>query len=450
MATRKEKSQAKVEREKQERLQQNQLKAEQFSLEKAFTYTNMYQALKDCRKGVWWKGSVQSYYNNAVIEIHNTIQCISQHKLPEFTSNYKMYIYERGKKRTITPITIKDRIVQRVICDHILLPAIEKSLIYDNGASLKNKGVDFSRQRTLKLLEAAKHKYGNDFYVLKFDFKSYFDSIPHWVCRDVLLKYVHNEETVNFIMEIIKSYKLADINQIEDEEERQSQIEKLNNLELCGICLGSQISQILALIVPNEIDHYIKDVLGIKFYSRYMDDGTIFSDDKDFLRKVYGEMENLAAQKGLAFSKAKTHIIKVSDGFTFLKVRYAITSSGKIVRKLDRSGIVRMRRNLKKYYNKVKNGEMTLDDVYNSMQSWIAHAEIAESYKDVQQMLKLYDTLFGGYKLTAVYFQESKRGHRLSKKCIKQRKKSKKKRLKRNSVNISQKQSINNQVKEEH
>lgn len=427
MATRKEKCQKRIDAEKSERLKREQEEAEKYSLDKIFTYTNMYQALNDCKNGVMWKGSVQNYYRNAVIEIHNTLKIIKGHQLPEFTSNYKMYIYERGKRRTITPITISDRIIQRVLCDHVLLPAIENSLIYDNGASQKGKGVDFARQRTMKLLEDARRQFGNEFYVLKFDFKSYFDSIPHWVCRDVLMKYVKNKETVDFIMDIIKSYKLADINNIVGENERKEQLEKLHNLELCGICLGSQISQILALVVPNYIDHYIKDVLGIKYYVRYMDDGVIFSDDKDFLWKVCNEMKNLAVQCELTFNENKTHIIKVTDGFWFLKIKYTIVPSGKIVRKLDRRGIVRMRQHLKKYYVKVQNGEMSLDDVYNSIQSWVAHAEIAESHKDIKQMLKLYDTLFGGYKLTAAYYHESKRGHRLSEKYIKQREKNKKK-----------------------
>lgn len=59
-----------------------------------------------------------------------------------------------------------------------------------------------------------------------------------------------------------------------------------------------------------------------------------------------------------------------------------------------------MRRKLKKYVAKVENGDMTLDDVYASMQSWLAYAKIANSYHTVNSMLKLYDELFGGYKIT--------------------------------------------------
>ena len=69
-----------------------------------------------------------------------------------------------------------------------------------------------------------------------------------------------------------------------------------------------------------------------------------------------------------------------------------------------------MRRKLKKFKIKVDNGVMELDDVYNSMQSWLSHAKLAQSYHTVKSMLKLYDELFGGYKITKMYFRKLKQG----------------------------------------
>lgn len=62
---------------------------------------------------------------------------------------------------------------------------------------------------------------------------------------------------------------------------------------------------------------------------------------------------------------------------------------------------------------KVDRGEMKLDDVYNSMQSWLAHAKLANSYHTVKSMLELYNDLFDGYKITKQYFRKQKRkgGH---------------------------------------
>jgi len=56
-------------------------------------------------------------------------------------------IKERGKDRKITPIHINDRVIQKVLCDYLLTPLFTPKLIYDNGASLPNKGVSFTRKR---------------------------------------------------------------------------------------------------------------------------------------------------------------------------------------------------------------------------------------------------------------------------------------------------------------
>jgi hypothetical protein len=66
----------------------------------------------------------------------------------------------------------------------------------------------------------------------------------------------------------------------------------------------------------------------------------------------------------------------------------------------SKKGTVRMRRKLKKFKPKVDSGELTLDNVYDSMQSWLAHSEIANSYITVKNMIKPYNALYGGYRIT--------------------------------------------------
>lgn len=50
-----------------------------------------------------------------------------------------------------------------------------------------------------------------------------------------------------------------------------------------GLGLGSQISQIMELLVLNDLDHYIKERLKIKYYIRYMDDFILIHPDKEYL-----------------------------------------------------------------------------------------------------------------------------------------------------------------------
>ncbi len=231
-------------------------------LEDIITYSNYYESLKKCNKCVNFKLSVQEYNENAVFNIVEIINYILDGNIPEVISTKKITIRERGKERIITPIEMADRITQRVICDKALVPAIRKHLIYDNGASMPGKGTDFARKRMEMMLEKAKRRFGADnVYVLTFDFKSYFESIPHRECVRALDKLDFSDSLKRLIIGIIESYKLGEINEL-PEGEREEQLKKLYNHELRGLCLGSQISQIMALMIPNDIDHYIKDKMG--------------------------------------------------------------------------------------------------------------------------------------------------------------------------------------------
>ncbi|MBR1530593.1 MAG: hypothetical protein IJ643_00890, partial [Eubacterium sp.] len=308
----------------------------------------------------------------------------------------------RGKRRIIVPIQFEDRMTQRVICDYSMVPIFQRTLIYDNGASTPGKGTIFARKRMDLFFEKAIKQYGDDFYILTFDFKSFFDSIPHSTCYNVLSKNYEDKRMVNLIMEIVKSYQRPSLLKIEDKAVKQRELYELEHNMKKGICLGSQVSQILALIVPNEIDHLIKDVEGFKLYERFMDDGSVFDKSKEALKALLDKIRQCCEKLGLKLNEKKTRIVKATKGFSFLKVKYRVVK-GKLLKTLAREGTVRMRRKLKKFRRLVDEGKMTYDDVYNSVQAWLSHSKIAKSYKTVKSMMKLYNELFSGYKITKMY-----------------------------------------------
>lgn len=395
-----------ISKDKQNKCSKQEEKSEKFGREEAvITYQNYFKALAKCRKGVNWKNSVQCYVINSPTEIDRTIKSLNCGKLPKLSSCKKIIIYERGKERIIIPITIRDRMTQRVICDNSLIPMIGNTLIYDNGASTKGKGVDFARKRVEKHFREAIKEYGaENVYALTYDFKSFFDSIPHQTCFDILRGLYADEEMSDLIMSIIRSYQEAEIKLIQDPIERQKQLDNLFNNKRQGICLGSQISQILALVVPNKLDHFVKDEMGIRHYIRYMDDGLILSNNKQHLMDLLEKMKVVVSELGLQFNEKKTRIIKMTKGIVFMKIKYNVTKTGKLIKRLTRAGIVRMRRKLKKLRRLVDIGKVKLDDVYNSTQSWLAHSYLALSYKTRRGMLRLYNSLFDGYRITKKFW----------------------------------------------
>lgn len=397
--------QARIERDKARKQRKREINnGNHDDIKSVMTIGHSVNAVMKCNKSVMYKSSTQAYNHSAITSINEMVRQTENGDIPLPSKIDKVTIHERGKQRIITPIKYHDRVPQRVLCDNALVPVLTRSLIYDNGASTKGKGVDFARKRLLQHLQSAVNEYGTDFYALVFDFKSFFDSIPHKTCRNVLSKAFNDELIVKVTMDIIHSYQIVETLQSTiDMDERNRIIESIRQDKSHGICLGSQISQIMALAVPNRLDHFIKDRRSFKHYVRYMDDGVVLHKNKDKLKELLQQIKVVASELGLTFNEKKTRIVKMSKGFTFMKVKYFVTNNGKVIRTLVRTGVVRMRRKLKKFKRLLDEGKMNLDDIYASIQSWLGHSKIAKSYHTRKRMLRLYDELFGGYKLTKKY-----------------------------------------------
>lgn len=339
------------------------------SFDWVFSYEHLYHSYKMSRRGVSWKASVQKYITQAPLNVLNTYKSLHNGKFRS-SGFYEFDLMERGKLRHIKSVTIGERVVQRCLCDYALVPMLGRTFIFDNGACMKDKGYTFASKRLTKHLHDFYRKHGNDGYVLLFDFKKFFDSVSHALVKKILREEFTDPRII----------KLTD-----------------HFIDACGdvgLGLGSQISQILALASANRLDHYIKERAGIKYYARYNDDGYLIHHDKGHLEKCLKAIRIICKRLGITLNTKKTQIVKLSHGFTFLKVRYYLLPTGKVIKKLARQSIVRMRRKLKKYVPRVRTGIMSHSDVYQSWQSWRAYARNFNAYHSIQNMGRLYNRLF--------------------------------------------------------
>lgn len=120
----------------------------------------------------------------------------------------------------------------------------------------------------------------------------------------------------------------------------------------------------------------------------------IIDADKEHLKELLKEIKLIAKELGIFTNDKKTHIVNLSHGFTFLKIKYSLTESGRIIKRLSRDSITRERRKLKKYKLLLLNGKITYKEIYNAYQSWRDNAIKFNSYKSVQNMDRLFNSLF--------------------------------------------------------
>lgn len=341
------------------------------TFEKVFSFSHLYHSYRMCCKGVGWKKSTQAYRANAILNVAKAYWSLRD---GSFRSKgfFEFDIFERGKPRHIRAVHISERVIQRCLCDYALVPLLQRSFIYDNGASMKGKGISFALDRMEEHLKEYYRRYGTEGYILTFDMHHYFDSIPHELVFRILDRAVADEKVRNLAKYFVRQF--GDV----------------------GLGLGSQVSQICALAALNGLDHRIKEMARIPFYGRYMDDGYLICPDKEYLNRCRKAVIRYCRGMGLQLNDNKTQIKPVRSGVRFLKIRFILTEKGGVIRLVNRKNVVRMRRKLKIFREWARDPEnrFTAEDAETSYASWKGHVKHCNSWRTRQEMQKLYRKLF--------------------------------------------------------
>lgn len=164
-----------------------------------------------------------------------------------------------------------------------------------------------------------------------------------------------------------------------------------------GLGLDSQVSQTNALMLPNMIDHYFKEVCRIKAYERYMDDGVAINPDIDDLYLCMDGLKIICEKCGLELNLKKTRVIPLRDYYRWLKTRFIITPTGKVVRKMNKDSTKIVRHKLRAFRGKLDRGEMTLADIRCSVDSYNGHMKRGHSFKVRQRTNQYFKSLYGFY-----------------------------------------------------
>lgn len=369
---------------------------------------NLYKAYEASVKASKWKESTQKFMLNFlryIFEIQDDLlnRTLRNGPTNEFTQ------HERGRIRPITSLTTKDRIVRHVLCDDVLLPAVRKKIIYDNGASIKGRGISFSRKRFEIHLRRYYQEHGNKGYILFGDFSKFYDNIIHEIAKRELMKLFDDDEFIDWLLTLIFDGFKIDVSYMTDEEYASCMDVMFNKLdyrliprsELTGekfmeksVNIGDQLSQVIGIYYPYRIDNYVKYVRSQKYYGRYMDDWYIMSPSKEELLELLERIVEIAAELGIFINKKKTRIVKISSTYKYLQIKYSLTDSGKIIKRINPKRVTVMRRKIKKLAVKVQNGEVPYENVENMYRGWMGNYYKLLSKQQRENLITLYEELF--------------------------------------------------------
>lgn len=329
-----------------------------------FDYADLIEAVRECKQNVMWKDSVAGFVKNRLINCTRILNEL--HGGTYQLSHYACFKIYEPKERDIVATSIRDRVVQRALCDTYLYNALTHGFIYDNWACQINKGTTACRKRFKELLQIHYRKHGTEGYVLNVDIKNYFGSTRHDVAKAAVAKKVKNPWVRGYVFMLIDSFHGITGDRM-------------------GIGLGSQISQLIQLAVLDDLDHIIKDRLGIRCYIRYMDDMKIIHRDKEKLKEIREVIRRYLQERGLKLSDRKTFIAPLTNSIRFLGFRYRLTETGFVVQRLEDRKIAKER---KKLVAQMK--ILPIWRVDEGYTAWKANVKQGTTYALIQRMNSFY------------------------------------------------------------
>lgn len=341
------------------------------TLTEAMPYHILYKAGKKCCNGVRWKQSIQTFERHLFSKVAVSSRALAT-KLWRPGKYTHFLLNERGKTRPIDAPFLQDRPLHKAYTQKVLLPLYMPDMIYNNGASLKGKGLTFSFNLLKKDLRSFYRKYGLNGNIILLDFKQFFPSVKHEALFDRHNRLLLDDSLKWFGDMVVKS----------------------NGLEY-GMPLGVEPSQAEMIALPSALDNFIKCQLGLRFAGHYMDDYYILVppdlDPKKILSSLFSKSEEI----GLTISRNKTRIQPINKPFKYCKAKYIIGRNGHIVIRANRDSLKRARRKIKAFKEKLDKKLINYNDLWYSINGIFAYFIKYNNHKNILSLRRLFYSIYG-------------------------------------------------------
>lgn len=254
-----------------------------------FTMKNLYAAYCDARRGKRKKRACFEFETNLganLRDLHREIHERTYEPRP-----YRQFMVYEPKLRVIHAPHFRDTVVQHAIYRHVY-DIFNRSFIDTSFACRTGKGTHRASLYTQKALRA----HQDNACYLKLDISKFFYSIDRDVLRALIERKIKDARLVDIMMQFTS---------IDAE---------------TGIPIGNLLSQLYALIYLNPLDHFIKRILRIGHYVRYVDDFILIGYSR-IRCHCYREIIDCYLWGLLGLSLSRWTIMKVRQGINFVGYR---------------------------------------------------------------------------------------------------------------------------------
>ncbi len=334
---------------------------------KKLTFEKLLQAHYRARKHKAYKNEVIKFefnLENNLVNIQNRLK----NKTYRLGNYFSFKVYE-PKERTIQALPYQDRIVHQWYVEEFIKPYIIPRFIDTTFACLNDRGTHAAVKEVQKQMRIFKRNHG-DFWILKCDIKRFFYNINPYILYTIMQKYIQDKDLLFLTQILIFNGPI--------------------NKNAIGVPIGNYTSQFFANIYLNELDQYIKRVLKIKNYTRYMDDFILILKTKKECIHVKKQIEDFLHSNLRLELNAKSRYYPYKMGVNFCGYRIFLTH-----RLLRLSSKKKIKKNVKKWNQKFETNSLDLEHTMQQLNSWLGHVEHCNAYNLKQKVLNNCNFLYG-------------------------------------------------------
>ncbi len=330
-------------------------------------FNNIYLAARKAQKGKRFQHNVLQFNYNLETELLK-IQQELKHKTYQ-PGTYRTFHLRDIKTRLISAAPYRDRVVHHALCN-IIVPIFERTFISDTYANREGYGTHKALRRFTDFARSSR-------YVLQCDIRKYFPSIDHQILKQLIRRKIKCQDTLWLIDKIIdNSNEQEQVIHYFPGDDLLTPIERRH-----GLPIGNLTSQWMANIYVSGFDHFVKEQLKVTKYVRYVDDFALFSDDHSFLQDARLNIENYLAELRLKIHPIKSQLFATKYGASFLGFRIFPDNI-----KVRNQNLTRARKRLKQLQKNYAQGNIDIQDIKRSLNSWEAHLKHGDTWQLRQQI----------------------------------------------------------------
>lgn len=278
-----------------------------------------------------------------------------------YPGHYRKFEVYEPKLRIVHAPPFADRVLHHALVQ-VIGPYFERRFISHSFACRKGRGTHAASEFLGRLLRSA-HDTCQGVYVLKADISKYFYSIDHAILLKIIARTIGDERVLEIVRRLVLNCGCIEGPR--------------------GLPLGALTSQLFANAYLDQLDHFVKEKLQVRYYVRYMDDFILLHEDKQKLWLLLEHIRDFLDRELNLSLNHKTRVFPASHGVDFAGYRH--WTNYKLPRKRN---VWKAKRRFKKITAKYAKGKSSIEEARSVVASFVGYMRHCKGWRSAGSALE--------------------------------------------------------------